>query len=134
MGKFFRNIGNKFKQFGRTLQRGSAKFGRMLSDGAEKVSGGLGSAQKFVSKLEKGIAGVPVIGSVASTGLNLLNKGLGVGKGISNIADAGGHLLTAASTGNVGGIVNASKDAVNAIKDTGALGTEFIGSAAPLLL
>ena len=127
--KFFRQIGNGFKKFGRQLQKGAQSFGKQLQGVAGTVSHGIGSARSFISNLEKKVGDIPIVG----TGLKLLNSGLGVAQGVADVGSAGGRALTAASSGDWSGAQQAGKDALQAVKDTGGLGTQFLGQAAPVL-
>ena len=126
---FFRQVSRSFKKFGRTLQKGAQGFGRQVSNVAGTIGHGLGKAQDFVSKLESKVGGIPIVG----TGLKLVGQGLGVAHGLADTAQAGGSALSSIASGDVKGASSAGQQALNSLKQTGNLGTQFVGATAPII-
>lgn len=128
---FFRQLANKTKTFfGRTLPKETARWGRQLSRGSNVVGNALDKGSRFISKLERGVGGVPIVGDV----LRLTNKGLNIGKNISDMAGISGRGLTALSNKDWNGAYQASKDLYREGKDTAQLGSGALADAAPLFI
>ena len=102
MNRFAKPLSRVF-QFGKILQRGTERFGRGLSTIANKVSGGLGNAERVVGIAEKYLGRVPVIGS----GVKAIGDVLGAASGGAQIVGAAGSGLSALSRGDRSGVHSA---------------------------
>lgn len=130
---FFRQLGRGASRFfGRQLPQGFAKFGRQLDRGFSKVSGGLGKAENFLSKLERGTSGIPVVHDVFS----LARIGSGGLKNVSDIGRLSGQSMNYLGQGRTGKAWDTAKGIGGEIKDTKNLlgqglttGTKLAGQA-----
>lgn len=124
------------KAFGKNISTGAKAFGRNLTATAHKISYGIGEAEQKLSKIEKHVANVPILGS----GLKTIG---GIMEGAKNIADmtaGGGQALTDVARGDFGSakgdfknVVGSFKGAVNAGKSVLTSGASTVAGGAMLI-
>ena len=122
---FFRQLGRGIGQatrFGRQIQQGANVFGRQLSNTAKQIGGGLEQAQRVVSKIEKPLGDVPILGG----GLKVISEGLGVGKNLADIGQRGGGAIRALSQGNVQQAIKEGRAIGGELKDIGGQAQDIL--------
>lgn len=116
-----RSVGNASK-FGKQLQGSANVFGRQLSNTARQIGGGLEQAQRVISKIEKPLGDVPVLGG----GLKVVSDALGVGKNLSDIGVKGGSAIRDLSQGNLQSAYQQAKGIGSELKDIGTQGADIL--------
>lgn len=133
---FFRQAARNLVKFGRQLPRQVDVFGRQLSNTAGDVARGIGQAERVVSKLEKPLADIPVLGGAAK----VVGSGLGVGREIAESLKAGGGAARQLARGDIKGAYRSGQEvaknlgeSIKAGGDVLKAGGEVAGQAAMFL-
>jgi len=119
---FFRQAGRNLVRFGRQLPRQLDVFGRQVSNTAGDIGRGLGQAERFVSKIEKPLKDVPILGG----GLKVIESGLGVGKDISQSVQAGGGAIRALGRGDIQGAYKSGQEVAKNLGESFKAGQEVL--------
>lgn len=122
---FFRQLGrgaSNALKLGKQLQSGANVFGRQLSNTAQKIGSGLEQAQRVVSKIEKPLSDIPVLGQ----GVKIIGEGLGVGKNLADIGQRGGGAIRALSQGNVQQAIKEGRAIGGELKDISSQGSDIL--------
>lgn len=119
---FFRQAGRNLIKFGRQLPRQLDVFGRQVSNTAGDVARGLGQAERVVSKLEKPLADIPVLGGAAK----VISSGLGVGKDIASSVKAGGGAVRALGRGDIQGAIKSGQEVGKALGESFKQGADVL--------
>jgi hypothetical protein len=112
----------KFQTFGRQLGNGAKSFGRQVTNFAHKASQGIGKAQNFISRIERPLAHVPILG----TGLQTIGSVLGGARNVADMTASGGQALTNVAGGDFTG---AAQNLNSARGSFNALGQNVTGAA-----
>lgn len=125
---FFRQAGRNLVRFGRQLPRQLDVFGRQVSNTAGDIGRGLGKAERFVSKLEKPLKDVPILGDATK----IIGSGLGVGKDIAGSVQAGGGAIRALGRGDIQGAYKSGQDVARNLGESFKQGSDILKAGGEL--
>ena len=112
------------RAFGRMLGTDAKAFGRQMTAGANKVSAGIGSAQRTISTLERSAGNIPVVG----TGLKTIGSVLQGAKDVAQLTSTGGQALTNVARGDFAGLKGNYQSARGTLGDLVASGKGAMSS------
>ena len=125
---FFRQATRNLTRFGRQLPGQLDVFGRQVSNTARDIGRGLGQAERVVSKLEKPLAGIPVLGEATK----VIGSGLGVGKNIAESVQAGGGSIRQLGRGDIQGAYKSGQEVAKNLGESFKAGGDVLKAGGEL--